>query len=127
MNAEWELQTAIYGNLEASLSVPVYDDVPQDADAPYVTIGQATFVEFSTDGRNGFDCTQTVHVWSDYQGTKECKLLQGAVYDSLNRVELAVTGYTVLGPEFEYSEVTNDPNGITRHGIQRFRIRLIKL
>jgi len=126
MSAQWELQKAIYSVLENALSEPIYDDVPQDASAPYVTIGDATFADFSADNKTGFDCTQTIHVRSDYKGTKEAKIIQGAIYDALNRVELAVTGYTVLGPDIEFSNVLNDPNGVTRHGVQRFRIRLIK-
>lgn len=126
MSAQWELQKSIYSALDAALSVPVYDDVPQDAPAPYVTIGDATFVDFSAENRTGFECTQTIHVWSDYEGTKEAKELQGAIYDALNRVELTVIGYTVLGPEFEFSNVLDDPNGVTHHGVQRFRLRLIK-
>lgn len=126
MSAQWELQKAIYSKLAGALSVSVFDDVPQDEPAPYVTIGAATFADFSTDERTGFDCTYTIHVWSDNEGTREAKQLQGDIYTALNRVELAVAGYTVLDPEFEFSDVLDDPNGITRHGVQRFRIKLIK-
>jgi hypothetical protein len=46
----------------------------------------------------------------------------GDIYDSLHRASLTVTGYDVVGIDQELSETFIDADGLTRHGVQRFRI-----
>ena len=59
MQAQIDIQQAIYNTLSNGLNVPVYDDVPQELTAtdsgfPFVTIGDDTFNEGSTDTEGGF-------------------------------------------------------------------------
>lgn len=122
MSAELEIQKAIYSALDSALSVPVYDDVPDNAAAPYVVIGADTLVAFDTDDGSGFEATLTIHSWSVYRGRKEIKELQGAIYDALHRAELSISGYNFLGCDSEFSESLLEADGVTRHGVQRFRI-----
>ena len=127
MSAEWEVQKAIFAKLNIDLAVPVFDFVPQEsAPSNYVTIGADTLAPFSTDGKNGFDGTLVIHSWAVANGRKTIKTLQGAVYDSLNRADLAVTGYNSIGIDFEFSETNLDPDGVTYHGVQRFRILIME-
>ena len=63
----------------------------------------------------------TIHVWSRYRGKKEAKQIQGEIYDALTRQELTVEDHDLVTIEFEYSDVVLDPDGQTRHGVQRFR------
>ena len=127
MSAEWEVQKAIFEKLEADLTTPVYDFVPQEnAPSTYVTIGDDTFSPFSTDGRVGFEGTLNIHTWDTSNGRKDCKLLQGEVYDSLNRAELVITGYNSIGIDFETSQTILDADGVTYHGVQRFRFLIME-
>lgn len=121
MSAEFEIQKAVFAKLSA-LSYPVYDDVPDNAAAPYVVIGDDTLIEFDSDGISGFEATVTIHTWSTYRGKKQIKEMQGAIYDLLHRAELIVSGYNFIGCDSEYSESLLDADGVTRHGVQRFRI-----
>ncbi len=121
MSADLEIQKAIFARL-SSMSVPVYDDVPDNAPPPYVVIGDDTLLEFDSDGISGFEATTTIHTWSTYRGRKEVKELQGEIYTLLHRAELAVVGYTFVSCDSEFSESILDADGVTRHGIQRFRI-----
>lgn len=128
MSAEWEVQAAIFARLELDLSVPVYDFVPQkNAPSNYATIGADTLLPFSMDGRKGFEGTLVIHSWNVSNGRKNTKLLQGEIYDSLDRAELTITGYNPIGIDFEFSETNLDPDGTTYHGVQRFRIIITEL
>tara|TARA_R110000850_G_scaffold105435_3_gene216392 strand:+ start:131 stop:517 length:387 start_codon:yes stop_codon:yes gene_type:complete len=127
MSAEWEVQEAIFAKLGNDLSVPVYDFVPQE-NAPnnYVTIGSDTLLPYSTDGNKGFEATLIIHSWYVANGRKELKLLQGEIYDSLDRAELVISGYNSIAIDFEFSNSTLDPDGATYHGVQRFRILIME-
>ena len=126
MSAELEVQKAVYSALDTALNIPVYDDVPDNAVAPYVVIGDDTFVEFDSDGESGFEATVTVHSWSIYRGRAQVKTIMGSIYDALHRAELNVQGYNLLGCDCEYSETFLESDGVTRHGVQRFRIFIRK-
>lgn len=116
-----EIQMAIHAALQ-SLGVDVYDDVPQGATFPYVVIGEDDSIPFDTDDSTGFDTELTIHVWSRYSGMKEVKDIMSDVYSTLNRRELSVSGAHVVDCIFQHQDVLLDPDGITRHGIIRFRL-----
>ena len=135
MSFETAIQSAIFGALDADVTLSglvtgVYDDVPQPSDAgsssafPYVTIGEAVHTEWDTDTTLGDDCTITVHAWSRYEGRKEIKDIQGAIYYVLHRSNLSVSGYTTVGVDWQQSESFVDSDGETRHGVQTFRVIL---
>lgn len=119
-----KLQQAIYEQLTVSIggTYPVFDDVPQDQPAPYITIGDDSVDEFDTDTTRGFDAEIVIHCWSEYQGRQEVKQMQTAVYRALHRQTLASGALEFAGVTQEFSETLLDPDGVTRHGVQRFRI-----
>lgn len=102
----------------------IYDDVPQGAAFPYVTIGEDTLVEWDTDTELGAEATITLHTWSRQRGRAETKALQGHIYDALHRYALPVTGMHLIECKWEMSESFLDPDGHTRHGVMRFRLVL---
>jgi hypothetical protein len=122
MSAELEVQKAIFTKLKTALSTTVYDNVPDNAVAPYVVIGDDTFVQMDTDLIVGFEATVTIHSWSKYRCRAEVKTIMGNIYDALHRAEFTVQGYNLLGCDCEYSETFLESDGVTRHGVQRFRI-----
>lgn len=122
MSAEFEIQRAIFTRLSNILSIPVFDNVPDNAVAPYIVIGDDTMIEFDSDGGLGFEATLTIHTWSKYRGRAEVKGIMGLIYDALHRAEFTVQGYNLLGCDSEFSETFLESDGVTRHGVQRFRI-----
>lgn len=122
MSFETALQTAVHNRLSGYPGMPdVHDDVDPDAAFPYVVIGEDTHIPWDTDDSVGAESTVTLHVWSRYRGKKEAKDIQGLIYEALNRHELSVDGYHLVTLEFEYSDVILDADGLTRHGVSRFR------
>lgn len=124
----WELAQAIYARLSAdaalttTLGADVYDYVPEGADFPYVVIGDTTEAPEDTMGQTGRAVTFTVHYWSRYRGDKE-------VYQMHNRVDellegwqpSGLTGWTSVIMQHEFFDSFKDPDGITRHGVARYR------
>lgn len=129
MSFELDLQIAIYGALNGNLSAPVFDHVPQNQSYPYVVIGEDTFVDWSRDDKNGFEATVNLHVWDRPKGTsgkrgkQVTKEIQGEIYDILQRSNFPIGDFGNPGMSFEYSDVFMDSDGITYHGVQRFRVQ----
>lgn len=133
MSFENAIQVAIYQTLASdstlmALVTGVYDTAPQALDAgaaanfPYVTIGEDTHVEWDTDTELGADVTVTIHVWSRDRGRKETKTIQGLIYGLLHRASLSISGYNLVGVDWLQSDSFLDTDGLTRHGVQTFRI-----
>lgn len=120
----WPLQKAVYQRLSAALSCPVYDQVPEGADSPYITLGDDTAVDWSTKIEAGQEFTVTLHAWSRYPGMKEAKELMGEIIEAMTASALELDGFTPVLLRFEYSDCRRDPDGITRHGVVRFRIKI---
>jgi hypothetical protein len=122
MSFEAAIQQASFDRLSSYPGMPtVYDDVPTGAAFPYVVIGEDTHIPFDTDDSLGSESTVTFHVWSRYRGKKEAKEILGLIYEALTRQALSVVGHDLITIEFDYSDVLLDPDGITRHGVSRFR------
>lgn len=135
MSYETSVQAAIYAALTAhaplkAIVVSIIDDVTQPADSgdsskfPYVVIGDDAHAEWDTDTELGSTATLTIHSWSRYAGRKQIKQIQGAVYDALHRQNISVSGYHMVGIEWLTSSSFMDSDGLTRHGVQTFRITL---
>lgn len=142
MSAEYEIQKSIYAKLRADANLyillardvqdksksAIYDNVPEAVDSgsdnvfPYITIGDDTAIDWDTDNSQGKEATLTIHSWSRYRGRKEVKEIQGAIYNALHLSNLIITGYHSVLMVSEYSETLVDPDGLTRHGVQRFRL-----
>tara|TARA_Y100000114_G_scaffold156999_1_gene186499 strand:- start:4719 stop:5120 length:402 start_codon:yes stop_codon:yes gene_type:complete len=123
---QFPLQQAIFSALNVSavtsdLSCGVFDDVPQSASYPYIVLGEETAVDFSVKDIQGGDFTVNIHVWSQYKGSKETKQIMDKIHDLLHNINLTVTGFNLINLRFEFSDIMRDPDGITRHGVMRFR------
>ncbi len=48
--------------------------------------------------------------------------MMAAIYDSLHHAALTVTGFDSVLSRFDFKDIFLDPDGITYHGVQRFKI-----
>ena len=110
------------------VSPAVYDHVPQpqsgrgDAWFPYVVIGEDTHNEWDTDTSEGFDTELEIHAWSRQRGRTELKEIQQAIYAALHTFPIEIEGVDTVLCHHEFAQAVLDPDGKTRHGIQRFRL-----
>lgn len=124
----WATQTAIYSALTgaaavtALVSTRVYDEVQQNATFPYIEIGEAVGEDWGTKTRHGLDQSISIHIWSRYAGMKEAKQIANAIHDALHDATLTISGHDAILCRFEFGEFLLDPDGLTRHGIVRYRV-----
>ena len=121
------LQKAVFTALSndsslSALSAEVYDDVIEGASLPYVVVGEETATNIGTKTVDALEHTLTIHAWSQYRGRKEVKDIMAAIYDALHNVSLSLeTDSTLVNIRQEFAQTIVENDGITRHGIMRFR------
>jgi Protein of unknown function (DUF3168) len=127
-SASWPLQQAVYGVLSNHVPLTtllggarIYDDVPQAAPYPHVSLGQTSSSDWGTGTEDGEEHILTLHVWSQGGGRAEAQRIMGAIRDALHTASLAIAGHTLVSLRQQFSDVRRDPDGITVHGIVRYR------
>ena len=120
------LQQTVFTALDQSstlqnLVTDVYDFVPESTAFPYVKIGEQTMVDDGTKDKKGSDFTIEVHTFSRYRGSVEIKNIMSVVYDILHESSLSVSGASLVNMRFEFSDIIKENDGLTTHGVQRFR------
>ncbi|NOX84295.1 MAG: DUF3168 domain-containing protein [Alphaproteobacteria bacterium] len=127
-NAQWELQRSVYQALAADTAVKaeigdpprIYDDPPDDAAFPYMTLGEARARDWrGVDG--GLEHEVRFHVFSRYAGRREVKRIMGAVYDALHDATLTLTGHRLVNIRFVFGDAFRRQDGETYQGAIRFR------
>jgi len=124
---QFALQSTIFSTLNNdntltnTLGAGVFDEVLENATYPFVSIGEETAVDYSTKDLDGGEFTINIHVWSQYKGAKQTKEIMDRVHDLLHDSSLSVSGFNLINLRFEFSDIMRDPDGVTRHGVMRFR------
>ena len=121
------LQQTVFNALDQSSTLQnlvkdVYDFVPEGTAFPYVKIGEQTMVDNGTKNKQGTDFTIEVHTFSRYRGSVEIKNIMSVVYDILHESSLSVSGADLINMRFEFSDIIKENDGLTTHGVQRFRV-----
>lgn len=119
---------AVYARLDGDATLtamaPVWDEVPTPLAYPYVQIGESTAVKDATFEADGRNVVCTIHVWSQYAGSKETSAIMARIGDLLDEYNLSVSGCVVESCEVEQSQVIRDVDGRTRHGVMQLRVRV---
>ena len=123
---QFQLQTAIYTALNVSaitttLGCGVYDEVIEGNTYPFISLGEETTIDYSTMTAVGSETTINIHIWSQYKGSKQTKEIMDKIHDLLHDINLTVTGFNLINLRFEFSDIMRDTDGVTRHGVMRFR------
>ncbi len=125
---------AIYDRIDTgtlSSTYAVYGYVPPGTAMPYVSVGNPMGVisnSFSSRDTEAEENVINVHVWSKYQGDKECADMMNNIIQDITGTALSITNYSTPFLVFlDYSEILiddTDPNNIVRHGVLRFRFHM---
>src|SRR3990172_9790006 len=93
--ASWALQRAMYQALASSSDLTallggtrIYDDPPQAASYPFVTLGQSMIRDWSTGTEDGVEHILTLHVWSRAGGKKQVHEIIEAIKGALHEQPL---------------------------------------
>jgi len=122
-----ELQKSIFDTLSGDSTITstyganVYDYIPDNTSFPYVKLGEETSVDNGTKTLQGNEHTLVIHTFSQYRGSKEVKNIMSRIYALLHESSLSVSGASLVNLRFEFSDVIKENDGLTTHGLQRFR------
>jgi len=117
------LQGAIFAALTAAPALAggrVYDDVPEDAAFPYITIGDGDTVGESNPCWDATEVNVQIDAWSRAPGFPEVKALAAVIRRRL-AVEFAIPGFRIPHAEHVLTQYLRDPDGITRRARMQFR------
>ena len=127
----WPLQQAVFTKLNTSnitdyannAITGVFDDVPENTAYPYVVIGEETSVNLGTKTLDAHEHTLTIHAWSQYRGgMRDVKVIMQQIFTALHNSDITVSGASLVNIRHEFEQVLLEQDGITRHGIMRFRV-----
>ena len=123
-----EVQAVIYGALTSALSpVAVLDAAGPDQEFPYVTVGEFAGEHDDTLSDQCVYLDAMIHVWSRQAGMQQTQFLMEAIKDALHRQKFSLPGQMQwVSCVWEYGQVLRDPDGVTRHGVMRFRISVFQ-
>ena len=110
------------GALTALLGGPkIYDEPPQSAAFPYVTLGEGRVSDFSTASDPGEEHRLILHAWSRQGGHKEAHMIAGALLQALDDAPLAPAGHRLINLRFATADIRRESDGRTYHALVRFR------
>jgi len=120
-----ELQKQLFVALDGDISAPVYDNVPEDAAKPWVTIGEVFAIPDTWHGGFGWDILATIHVWTKSLGFKSALDIAQEILPILDhkRASLALPdSWSVVSIRFVSLATLRDPDPEIRHVPVQFRI-----
>ncbi|MGH6719748.1 MAG: DUF3168 domain-containing protein [Alphaproteobacteria bacterium] len=126
MTASWAVQKAVLALLQGDATLMalvggVHDHVAQEAAFPYVTLGEDRVAPFGSKTFAGTEHGLTLHVWSRARGRGETKAILARLRALLDQAPLAPLGHTLVDLRFTGAETLRDRDGLTYHGVARFR------
>ena len=115
---------AVYVALDATTGLTgIISESLSNADPfPKIWLEDGGADDWSNKDDNGLEAFVNLHVGSQKEGTKEIRGLMDKCHSALHNVDLVLTdGQSVLC-QFVRHDVVIDSDGITRHGIMRFKL-----
>lgn len=95
---------------------------PTNADFPFIEIGASQTIAVDAGGDDGVEEYIDLHCYSRARGQKEIKTIMEAIYNALHHVTLSVSGRATAFCWYEDGRTLTDADGLTRHGVQTFKI-----
>ena len=102
----------------------IYDYIPPDTQYPYIFYGDMEVEPDDTDDTEDNLVQWTLHIYSQYNGNKECYDIVDVLDNIVRRAGFESDGLVNIDRTFR--DVVPDGDGKTRHGIARYRVRIEK-
>ena len=99
----------------------IYDEVPQSAAFPYVTLGECRITDWSTGSEAGAEHQLTLHAWSRQGGHREAHEIAGALLQALDDAPLVLEDHHLVNLRFALADIRREADGRTYHALVRFR------
>jgi hypothetical protein len=123
------LQRALYEVLRAdtalmALVTGVWDRVVRETAFPYVSFGNFTGKDWSSNTTKGMEHMVELHIWSRQGGRKQSSCIMERIYTLLHDVNLSVEDHTMVLMRLTSSAICLESDGSTYKGVMRFRVLL---
>lgn len=128
-----ELMAAIYGALSGDSTLTtllgsgrVFNGVASGQSAPYVDIGETTANDYHSSSGDAQEHTVTIHVWTEQpvsgmSARAACIAVMNRIRVVLHYNPLVMSAGNMPNLRCEFTETMRDPDGISWHGVLRFR------
>jgi hypothetical protein len=123
------LQQGVYDILTTNLTeedaIPIYDDVPDAAVCPYITLGAFTNKFGGSKDVDISDVSLQIHIWSEYSGKTEVNTIANNVANVLTSwiIVLSAEGFNVIEQGIDMFEAfPEETTGY--HGVLTFVARV---
>lgn len=141
--APQETQISIYNRLsgDSTLAVAlgttvagtqkIFDHVPDSTEFPFVVIEAKPWEDRGNHTSEGLAAEVFIHTW--YQpgkgsftgrGDKQTQLIQKRIDELLHKYALSISGWTTLILRRSVMNILTEPDNVTKHGIQQFKLFL---
>lgn len=124
MSVSVSFQDLIISTLKADPKVSalvadrVYDGPPEKPTFPYISMGASDFRTDDAECINSREETIQIDCWTRRNGRKwPCKEIVDAIVSALRHLDGDLTDGALIDSEIRIARVTDDPDGITAHGI----------
>lgn len=115
---------AVYVALDATSGLTgIISESLSNADPfPKIWLEDGGADDWSNKDDNGLEAFVNLHVGSQKEGTKEIRGLMDKCHGALHNVDLVLANGQSVLCQFLRHDVVIDSDGITRHGIMRFKL-----
>lgn len=115
---------AVYVALDATTGLTgIISESLSNADPfPKIWIEDGGADDWSNKDDNGLEAFVNLHIGSQKEGTKEIRGLMDKCHSALHNVDLVLANGQSVLCQFVRHDVVIDSDGITRHGIMRFKL-----
>lgn len=119
LSTDATLQAALGGTLA---DPRVYDFVPQEKSYPYVTIEIGPVTDRGSTTTEGLALEPQINVWHRAPGNKPVQDLQKIIDGLLHNKDICIDGFDLIVMRRSLIDLLTDPDSVTRHGVQRFKL-----
>lgn len=123
-DATWPLQVAVRSKIESDgpLSAAiedVWDEAPEGAPFPYLTLGPFTSIPDYTHSEFGAETYVDIHVWSTYSGNAELGPIVAHIIRVFDHQTLSIVGHTLTAMRWDQTVQVPDTDPDVRHAMVR--------
>jgi len=115
---------AVYVALDATTGLTgiISESLSNTDPFPKIWLEDGGADDWSNKDDNGLEAFVNLHVGSQKEGTKEIRGLMDKCHSALHNVDLVLANGQSVLCQFVRHDVVIDSDGITRHGIMRFKL-----
>ncbi len=128
------VQAAIYGILSNDATLAsllgagrrIFDFVPDNQVFPYVVLQIKPWKDRGNQTWNGLDSRLVIETWyqpaTGDRGDLGVQTIQNRIDQLLHTIDIQIDGWSVVVFRREMVNVITEPDNVTKHGIQRFKL-----